>query len=163
VLAVTIADLIEGTPLDEALDDAATMLVRHDGHEELLLALERARRLAARGIRTCEAVEQLGGGWVAEEALAIGLFAALMATDVADGLCPGIEGAVNHGGDSDSTGAIAGNLLGALGGVGALPQPWVERLELRRVITELADDLAGVVDGSLDPEAEETWRRYPGW
>lgn len=81
----------------------------------------------------------------------------------AGGRGDGLRLAVNHGGDSDSTGAIAGNLLGALRGVDALPQPWLERLELRAVITELAGDLAAVANGTLDLQAEDTWQRYPGW
>ena len=48
-----------------------------------------------------ETVESLGGGWVAEEALAIAIYCALVAHDFADGVVL----AVNHGGDSDSTGA----------------------------------------------------------
>jgi ADP-ribosylglycohydrolase len=57
---------------------------------------------------TPEIVEQLGGGWVAEEALATALFCALKATNFAEGVLL----AVNHSGDSDSTGSLTGNLLG---------------------------------------------------
>ena len=49
--------------------------------------------------------------------------------------------AANHDGDSDSTGSIVGNLLGAMHGVKAIPAEWLEPLELRDVITELAEDL----------------------
>jgi len=49
--------------------------------------------------------------------------------------------AVNHGGDSDSTGAITGNLLGCIHGMGAFPQEWLEALELPDVIEEIATDL----------------------
>lgn len=49
--------------------------------------------------------------------------------------------AVNLTGDSDSTGAIAGNLLGALYGVEAIPKRWLEPLEVLEVITAVADDL----------------------
>ncbi|WP_370688668.1 ADP-ribosylglycohydrolase family protein [Roseomonas sp. GC11] len=53
--------------------------------------------------------------------------------------------AVNHSGDSDSTAAITGNLLGALLGEKAIPVQWLERLELRDEITVVADDLHAVV------------------
>ena len=49
--------------------------------------------------------------------------------------------AVNHGGDSDSTGAIAGNLLGASLGEGVIPPRWLEVLELREEILRLAEEL----------------------
>jgi ADP-ribosylglycohydrolase len=50
--------------------------------------------------------------------------------------------AVNHGGDSDSTGSIAGNLLGAMHGLDALPRDLLDELEGRDVIERLARELA---------------------
>jgi ADP-ribosyl-[dinitrogen reductase] hydrolase len=67
--------------------------------------------------RSEEAIAELGEGWVAEEALAISVYCALVARDFRQGVVM----AVNHDGDSDSTGAITGNLLGALHGVDAIP------------------------------------------
>ncbi len=75
---------------------------------------------------------------MAEEALAIGLFCALAAPDLESAL----RLAVNHGGDSDSTGAIAGNLLGASLGEDAIPERWLAVLELREEIERLAGELA---------------------
>jgi ADP-ribosylglycohydrolase len=49
--------------------------------------------------------------------------------------------AVNHSGDSDSTGSIAGNLLGLIHGVEGIPQEWPQQLELREVIERMARDL----------------------
>ena len=49
--------------------------------------------------------------------------------------------AVNHGGDSDSTGSITGNILGAYLGLSAIPEKYTRDLELLDVITEIADDL----------------------
>jgi ADP-ribosyl-[dinitrogen reductase] hydrolase len=66
--------------------------------------------------------------------------------------------AVNHSGDSDSTGSIAGNLLGAMLGAHAIPSQWLEMLELREEITALADDLLTRFRGD-----GEWWARYPGW
>jgi ADP-ribosylglycohydrolase len=92
---------------------------------------------------------------VAEEALAIGVYCALAA---GDDFAAGLRLAVNHGGDSDSTGSIAGNLLGTLLGVQSIPADWLAGLELRREITELADDLLT----EFRPD-DEWWQRYPGW
>ena len=86
---------------------------------------------------TPEHVEQLGQGWTGEEALAISLFCALKAEDFAHGVLL----AVNHGGDSDSTGSITGNILGLMNGEASLPQAWLDRLELREVIADMADAL----------------------
>jgi hypothetical protein len=60
---------------------------------------------------TTAAIAALGGGWVGEEALAIGLYAALVAPSFADA----IRLAANHGGDSDSTASIAGQPYGVEG------------------------------------------------
>ena len=53
----------------------------------------------------------------------------------------GVIAAVNHRGDSDSTGAITGNILGAHLGYAAIDDKWKENLELSDVILELSGDL----------------------
>ncbi|MCC6720108.1 MAG: ADP-ribosylglycohydrolase family protein [Acetobacteraceae bacterium] len=156
-LAATIAGLRDGLALRAALSQADAILRCQPDHAETSAALSAAYRLAERGPPTPEALETLGGGWVGEEALAIAVCCALTAADFADGVLR----AVNHSGDSDSTGAIAGNLLGTLSGESTIPARWLDGLELRAEITRLADDLvAGAVDGA-DPEAFAA--DYPGW
>ena len=64
--------------------------------------------------------------------------------------------AVNHSGDSDSTGAIAGNLLGAALGLEAIPAGWREELELEPLVRHVALDLwvareHGWIDSSRYP------------
>ena len=53
----------------------------------------------------------------------------------------GVTAAVNHNGDSDSTGAVTGNILGAWLGYDAIDDKWKSDLELASVILEVADDL----------------------
>ncbi|MFI6322017.1 ADP-ribosylglycohydrolase family protein [Nonomuraea sp. NPDC050556] len=84
-----------------------------------------------------EAVEALGGAWVAEEALAIGIYCALAEPSPERALLL----SVNHSGDSDSTGSVCGNLIGAWRGESALPSIWLRDLEGRDTITRLADEL----------------------
>ncbi|WP_137123966.1 ADP-ribosylglycohydrolase family protein [Roseomonas sp. HF4] len=153
--AATIAGLRAGVPLGPALAAADAVLAGREGAAETEAALAAARALAARGRPSAEALETLGGGWVAEEALAIAVACALVAEDFADG----VRLAANHSGDSDSTAAMVGNLLGALWGEAAIPAAWLEVLELRAEIGALADALAGAATGALDPEvAEFRWR-----
>ena len=54
----------------------------------------------------------------------------------------GLLVAVNHSGDSDSTGALAGQLLGALHGEASLPTSWATTVEARETILTIAQDLA---------------------
>lgn len=170
VLAATIHGMVhEGEPLPLALDHAALILMRQRHHEETFRALMAARDLAAGGHPSPEKVETLGGGWVAEEALAIAIYAALVH---GDDFRAALRLAANHSGDSDSTAAICGNLLGAEQGESVLPADWLEPLEVRDLATELADDLAlEILELSPVPSAEsgragaaaEAWlRKYPG-
>jgi ADP-ribosylglycohydrolase len=136
-LAETIRLMVAGRDLRAAAREALAPLRERRGHRETLEAVEDALALASGDPPSAEQVEQLGEGWVAEEALAIGLYCAVVARDFAHGVLL----AVNHGGDSDSTGAIAGHLLGLVHGEAGIPAPWLERLELREVIAQVADDL----------------------
>lgn len=100
--------------------------------------MERAIRLSSSGMDDIDAIHALGEGWIAEETLAIAVYCALKyPTDIEKGL----TAAVNHKGDSDSTGAVAGNIIGANVGLSGIPQKFVSRLELRDVIAEIAEDL----------------------
>lgn len=85
-----------------------------------------------------DAIRQLGEGWVAEETLAIAIYCALK---YSDDFVKGIVAAVNHDGDSDSTGAVTGNILGTALGFEAIPQKYLDKLELKDVILEIAEDL----------------------
>ncbi|WP_371502398.1 ADP-ribosylglycohydrolase family protein [Kitasatospora sp. NBC_00374] len=146
--AAMISRLVEGDSLPVAVARALELLAGHPGHEETTAALRRAVDLAAAGPADPATVESLGAGWVAEEALAIAVYAALARTDHWPRRTP-IESAfllaVNHSGDSDSTGAICGNLLGAHYGDILLPPQWLAGIEGRAVIARLADDFAAEV------------------
>ena len=75
-----------------------------------------------------------------------------------------IIAAVNHSGDSDSTGSVAGNLLGASLGLAGIPDKYQRHLELKDVILEMADDLHSDcpmdAPGDTSQEAsQEAWRQ----
>ncbi|GAA2252030.1 MULTISPECIES: ADP-ribosylglycohydrolase family protein [Kitasatospora] len=141
-LAAMISRLVNGDSLEGAALRAMQVLARYPGHEETTAALRKAIDLAAEGDPTPSMVESLGAGWIAEEALAIALYAALAGRTVEAALLL----SVNHSGDSDSTGAICGNLLGARHGDVRLPHDWLTRIEGRAVLTLLADDFAAEVN-----------------
>ena len=101
------------------------------------------RALAAPRDGRPETVETLGGGWTAEEALSIALYACLCAEDPERGLVI----AVTHPGDSDSTGAIAGNALGLIFPDQILAHRWAGQVECADLIARIADDLAFALTG----------------
>jgi len=162
---VLIRELTDGASLPEALEVAKPMLREERDHPETLRAIELAEDLAAGNVPSEKAIARLGEGWIAEEALAISLYCALVARDFRHGVIL----AVNHDGDSDSTGAITGNLLGTLHGLDAIPAQWLDPLELRDVIAEIAGDLYDFTEWPLSPfgrvpeQQERLWRKYPGY
>ena len=97
-------------------------------------------------------IERIGGGWTGETALAIALYCALKYTDSFE---DAIVAAVNHSGDSDSTGAICGNIMGLIHGYDAIPQYYKNNLELLPVLKEVATDL---YTGSAGTDDLKSWK-----
>jgi ADP-ribosylglycohydrolase len=100
--------------------------------------LDKALDLANADMPDCEAIQQIGEGWVAEETLAIAVYCCAKHFDDFE---KAMIASVNHGGDSDSTGAVTGNILGAAIGYEAIPEHFKADLQLHDVILHVADDL----------------------
>lgn len=155
--AVIIDRLAAGAAPAAAIEAGRERLRPEPGAEETLAAIDAALEKAGRPPGSVEE-SGLGQGWVAEEALAIALYCVLLDDDFETA----VVRAVNHSGDSDSTGAIAGNLLGVAQGAEAIPLHWLDRLELRAEIGRLADDLViSISRGSGDLDSGDWLRRYP--
>lgn len=157
VLALVIQQIVRGASLPDAIAHAVyEILPKHKNHEETFAACDKAIKLANdKTIQpTPETVESLGQGWIAEEAISISIYCALVYENDFE---KAVLLAVNHTGDSDSTGAITGNILGALHGVVAIPESWLARLELIDVVQEIAGDL---LTGFR--EDDRWWNKYPG-
>ena len=77
-----------------------------------------------------------GSGYVVES-LEAALWAFHNSDNFADGACL----AVNLGEDSDTTGAVYGQIAGAYYGASAIPSHWIEVLAHRNLITDFADQL----------------------
>ena len=92
--------------------------------------------VAAGSFRDREPPEIRGTGYVVES-----LEAALWALDRSSSFEEGALLAVNLGNDADTTGAVYGQLAGALYGEGAIPAHWVSQLALRETIEIYADRL----------------------
>jgi ADP-ribosylglycohydrolase len=153
-LAYIISAIINGEELEVAISNSLIELKKYDGHEECSVLIEKAIELSQSNVKPLAAISKLGEGWVGEEALAISIYCALTyKTDFKAALVA----AVNHDGDSDSTGAITGNILGAYLGIDNLPSDWIDQVELTDVLVQVADDLHEGYNKS-----EDWWLRYPG-
>lgn len=108
-------------------------------HLDVLLALmQKAIDLATTQLPDIDAIRELGAGWVAEETLAIAIYCTIKYAHDFD---KALIAAVNHDGDSDSTGSVTGNILGAFLGLDAIATKYIDHLELKNIILEIADDL----------------------
>ncbi len=140
VLALLVRHLLDGPALSAAVETTMGWLAEHEPADgaETLHALRAAVEFASAGApHTPETLARLGEGWVAEEALAIAVWCALAREhDPAQALLL----AVNHSGDTDSTGAITGNILGAAHGE-VWPADWVEGNEARGAILRASTEL----------------------
>jgi len=158
---VALLSRTELTP-KQALQDAKAAMERlFDGAQQLPEFLEligRAETLAEADVDDLAAIHELGEGWCGDEALAIALYCALKYHDDLD---KALIAAVNHRGDSDSTGAICGNILGAYLGLSKLPAKYQKKLELRDALTVLAEDLyEGVPQEPKTAEEKARLKRY---
>jgi poly(ADP-ribose) glycohydrolase ARH3 len=96
------------------------------------------RSLLSRRAPGREAARALGQSVRIHESLPFALYAFLaQPQSFEDCIC----GAVLSGGDRDTLGAMAGALSGAYLGIGALPPPWLRKLEHRDLIERLAGSL----------------------
>ena len=120
------------------LDTVRAMWPETREREYFTVLIEMAVELVDEDISDLDAIHKLGEGWVAEETLAIAVYCALKYENDFD---RGLIASVNHNGDSDSTGALTGSILGAKLGLTGIPEKYVKNLELKDVIMEIADDL----------------------
>lgn len=137
-LAAILAEIANGSTLENAIQTALQLLQGYKKHEETTKAIQKAIRYYEKFSPNFENVEKVGEGWVAEEALAISLFCALHYKHNTEAA---ITLAINHSGDTDSTGAITGNLLGLIHGKETLPESWIKQLDMAEIVIEWAEKM----------------------
>ena len=139
---VSLASHWDGLSLKEIVDDMK-MAISEQFADSKYLSLfielvDKAVTLAKSKVTDENAIRQLGEGWVAEETLAIAIYCAVKYEDDFE---KALIASVNHDGDSDSTGAVTGNILGAYLGLSKIPSKFIDNLELKEIILDMADDL----------------------
>ncbi|MBQ6111707.1 MAG: ADP-ribosylglycohydrolase family protein [Synergistaceae bacterium] len=145
LLTHVIARVMQDCSLPDAIRDAQKVnqdlfsgIISQRHFDEMNDLLERALKLADSKHDDTDNIREIGEGWTGDEALAIALYCALR---YPDDLSQALIVSVNHSGDSDSTGAVAGNIIGAMLGYDAIADKWKDNLELKNIILELSDDL----------------------
>jgi ADP-ribosylglycohydrolase len=125
-MAVLVRDALEGLSWERSVAGVLALARAWPRSEATSTAITFAAQAAAAGPPSRHRVDTLGQGWVGEEALAVGLYAAMAASSFTE--C--IELAANHDGDSDSTASIAGQLWGARHGLAEIRDEVVSRLDV---------------------------------
>lgn len=149
--------------IEEATDEAIEMLkINFDifdkkNRDYFIALINKAIKLAHnKFISDKKAIAELGEGWVAEEALAIALYSTIKYSNNFE---KAIICSINHNGDSDSTGAIAGNIIGTYLGYNKIPSYYIENLELKDIILEIAEDLyKGCPISEYSNDKDEYWQ-----
>jgi ADP-ribosylglycohydrolase len=160
--AVIIYHLMHGTTIragvEAAVRRSAPILGQTETMETALYAVQRADEVRFAGIDpTWYDVEHFGNGTMAHEAMAIAIYCAMSHPEpTQESFEKAVALAANHNGNSDTTAALTGQLLGTMHGMSVIPPRWLERLELRDVITEMAEDMAK--EHVVGPEWKQ---RYP--
>ena len=102
---------------------------------------DKVAAIAAGSYNTKQPPEIRGTGYIIDA-----LEAALWALANHDSFEQGVLAAVNLGDDADTTAAIYGQLAGAIYGVEAIPERWLEKLVMGTEITQMADDLLALTE-----------------
>lgn len=153
VLSEMIAHIVNGKNVDEAVTETLKTLKKYNGHEPVTNLMKKAQKLAKSDIKPSQAIQELGEGWVGDEAIAISTYCAMKEPN---DFAKAVKMAVNHNGDSDSTGAILGNILGAHLGVDKIPSKWLNKIELTEELGQVAKDLY------VKPQdIQDAAKRYP--
>ncbi len=148
-----IANLIQGKTIEEAVDNSIEILKKYSGHEDTLHLIEKAKEYAKSDISSTSAIYNLGEGWHGDEAIAISIYCVLKSPEDFE---KALIMSVNHNGDSDSTGAIVGNILGTYLGEDKIPAKWKNSVELSSELRQLALDLY-----KKPKDIENSMEKYP--
>lgn len=145
-MSVLLAGLAHGEPRERVLSPDWGPLRELRAAEALHPAVD---EIAAGSFLTKEPPEIQGSGYVVHS-----LEASLWALHRASGFAEAVLAAVNLGDDADTTGAVCGQLAGALWGESGIPAEWREGLVRRDMLDDALDGLLG--RGRLHAEVGHT-------
>ena len=122
-MCMLLAYLLSGEELESSISKCMNYLKEQQDSEKLLKVLQKGIDLAkSPSEKALDDIQQIGLGWRADENLSISLYCLLRyKTNVREALIA----SVNHSGDSDSVGAVCGNLIGAYAGIDNIPEDFL--------------------------------------
>jgi ADP-ribosylglycohydrolase len=146
-LSCLISLITHNLTLEKSIEESVLILKSYPKHNETLDAVQASIDLAGRSrLSTNNGISCLGEGWVGEEALAISLYCALCSKN---DWKKAVLSAVNHSGDTDSTGSICGSIMGTILGIDSIPDKWKIKLKNSKNIYDKTNDLFNLfINGS---------------
>ena len=139
-MCMLLSYLLQGCELEKSIYDCLDYLQKQDSYQTLFQVLMKAINLAkSPSKKAIDDIQCIGLGWRADENLAICLYCLLrFRTNVKEGFIA----CVNHDGDSDSVGAVYGNLAGAYVGLECLPAEYVNHVQFKELLMRQATFLS---------------------
>ncbi|TWF93138.1 ADP-ribosylglycohydrolase family protein [Saccharopolyspora dendranthemae] len=143
-----------------ALSAAEYALHQVPGHERVSSVVQRVRQLHQDEVDPVPAVEQLAREFDSDSALgvlAIAVYAAAHGnkTSFANGLAV----SVLHDGDRLASSTVCGQIMGMNQGPAVIPRRWLEQLDVRDLVEQIASDVVREV-GPHSPVSDEWFTRY---
>jgi poly(ADP-ribose) glycohydrolase ARH3 len=140
VQAAAVAAALRGEDILDSARDTA-------GHSVMRRQLERAAALVGSDLDPAEVGELLGNSALGHESVPTAIFAAVSQGRFEQA----VSFAVRCGGDTDTLGAMAGALAGALYGRASMPARWLDALENGHRGRRYVERLGGALAGSATP------------
>ena len=143
-LADLIHQIMKGTDdleklIFKSLEAVKTVFGENAYIEDFISIMEKSICYAKSNEPDTVSIERIGEGWTGDEALAIAIYVSLKYTK---NFKEAVLCAANHDGDSDSTAAITGNILGAYLGIEKVRESFnIRMLDVYDVICEVSEDL----------------------
>lgn len=151
--------LARGVAPVEAVEMVGRLLAGEDHDGSVRATFNSAVAMGSSDAPVSYDLPRLGATHLAPGCLAFAVYCLLKAPTFAEGLVL----SVNHDGDSDTVAAIAGGLLGTWHGDNEILPCWLEPLELREPITEIAADLVEFRNWDIRGDLPRIWPKYPGY
>jgi ADP-ribosylglycohydrolase len=134
--AALVSCLMQGASLEEAIETALGKASARENSETICGAVRRAVDLSKGKLPPRKAIESIGEGFIAPEAVAIATYLALAFREDFAGA---VDAATEFDGNNDTIAPLCGNIIGSMTGALEIPAKWILDLELADLIIHGAD------------------------
>ncbi len=149
--AYLISGIIQDGNIREVVMEGLAHLKKIEGHENCYNKIKQAILLGGDDLKPAEAMNEIGEGYTADEAIALAIYLAVKFDGDYEAA---IITASKYEGNKDSIGSICGNMMGAYLGDYEIPYKWIQKLELSELIIYGADKILDRVENGIQSVTE---------